>query len=131
MGDAQVERFQKDVSGAELVAALERDGCAIVEGAMQPSQLEGLNRDLDTLIHSKPSGVRQWEAEVNPPPAERDKPNYSEGIEALSDAFVSLRQTLVPALLLLRSIFNGCMYNRSKVRDSLHLNTDLFSAIKI
>jgi len=86
MGEAQVERFQKDVSGAELVAALERDGGAIVEGAMQPSQLEGLNRDLDTLILSKPPGVRQWEAEVNPPPAERDKRNYSEEIETLRDA---------------------------------------------
>ena len=58
MGGVQVERFSGDIASATLIEALERDGCAIVEGALDDAQLRGLNADLDGLIEATRPGVR-------------------------------------------------------------------------
>jgi ectoine hydroxylase-related dioxygenase (phytanoyl-CoA dioxygenase family) len=67
MGKAQLERFDIDVSADRLVATLERDGCAIVEGLLSPEQLAALNRELDGEISAKSPGVRAWELTNRPP----------------------------------------------------------------
>ena len=66
MEKAQVERFGSDVSADQLVATLERDGCAIVEGLLDRETLAALNADLDDVIAAKAPGVRQWEAASRP-----------------------------------------------------------------
>jgi ectoine hydroxylase-related dioxygenase (phytanoyl-CoA dioxygenase family) len=67
MGTAHLERFDIDVSPDLLITTLERDGCAIVEGLLDPAQLAALNRDLDDEIAAKPPGVRAWELANRPP----------------------------------------------------------------
>ena len=63
MGGASVERFSSDVPAAELAAAIERDGCAIVEQLVEPAALQNLNGEFDALIAATAPGVRNWEPE--------------------------------------------------------------------
>ena len=49
MARAQLERFGTDVSPELLFETLERDGCAIVDGLLEPQQLTALNRELEAL----------------------------------------------------------------------------------
>ena len=52
-----IERLGPDVDDAKLFEVLDRDGVAIVEGALSREQLAGLNADLDDLIAAKAPGV--------------------------------------------------------------------------
>jgi ectoine hydroxylase-related dioxygenase (phytanoyl-CoA dioxygenase family) len=70
MARAELERFGIDVSPELLFETLERDGCAIVDGLLEPQQLVALNRELDDKITSKPPGVRAWELANRPPDAD-------------------------------------------------------------
>lgn len=54
---ASIERFTEDVPHEKLVEALDRDGCAIVEGALSDEQLAGMNADLDGLVAAATPGV--------------------------------------------------------------------------
>ena len=56
MSHDPIARFDADVASDTLIAALDRDGCAIVEGALSPAQLAGLNADLDARIDATPPG---------------------------------------------------------------------------
>ena len=57
MTAARIEHFDADVSNDALIQTLERDGCAIVEGALPPEQLAGMNADLESLIEATPPGT--------------------------------------------------------------------------
>lgn len=57
MTAATVERFGPDVSNEKLFETLDRDGCAIVEGALSSEQLAGMNADLEELIAATPPGT--------------------------------------------------------------------------
>jgi len=85
MGSIGLERFSQGAPAADVIAALERDGCAIVEGAMQSSQIEGLNRDLDDLIEATPPGVRHWEAEQAPPRPSGESVEFDSKFTSLLD----------------------------------------------
>jgi hypothetical protein len=54
---ATLERFGPDVAHDKLFEVLDRNGCVIVEGALSPDQLAGMNADLDQLIASTTPGV--------------------------------------------------------------------------
>ena len=54
---ASIERFSDDVPHEKLIETLDRDGCAIVEGALSHERLAGLNADLDGLIAETAPGV--------------------------------------------------------------------------
>lgn len=88
MGGAQVETFSADVSVAQLVGAIERDGCAVVESAMEARQLEALNGELDALIAAKPPGVRPLEPGVE---AVGSAPATGDSELLLDDDYESLR----------------------------------------
>ena len=57
MTDPNIERFGSDVSTDKLIAAMDRDGCAIVHGAIPPEQLSRLNADFDALIEKATPGT--------------------------------------------------------------------------
>ena len=54
----RLEHVTSTVMPANLCAVLERDGAAVVEGALAPALLEGLNRDFDRIVAATPPGVR-------------------------------------------------------------------------
>lgn len=59
-GAPSLERFfGPDVPMEKLFEALDRDGCAIVEGALSRDQVAGLNNDFDELVASTAPGVPQ------------------------------------------------------------------------
>ena len=63
-----LERLERDVSPEKLIEVLDRDGCAVVEGALTPAQLEGLNDDLDALIEAttiSPAIPEPWQILAN------------------------------------------------------------------
>src|SRR5579883_3520005 len=53
---AELSRLRGDASGADVIAALERDGGVVIEGFLAPDTLEGLRRDLLPLIERQPVG---------------------------------------------------------------------------
>ena len=57
MTTANVERFGSGVSDEKLIETLDRDGCAIVEGALSSEQLQGMNADLEALIEATLPGT--------------------------------------------------------------------------
>jgi hypothetical protein len=57
MTDPHIERFSPDVSIGSLIAALDRDGCAIVRDAISPDELSSLNADFDELIRGTEPGT--------------------------------------------------------------------------
>ena len=80
-----LERLPSDVDTEKLVAVLERDGCAILEGTLEPRQVEGLNRDFEKLVTATPPGVRHPD-----PGASRDTSEEGgAGGEAAPNAFVN------------------------------------------
>jgi len=86
MGTARVEEFSPDVEVADLVAALVRDGCALIERAVEASQLQALNRELDSLIASTPPGVRREGSELPPPGLSAQPLENAYEADALRDA---------------------------------------------
>ena len=58
-----IERIEGNVDPVELAALLRRDGAAIVHNALTPSQLAGLNADLDDTITATSPGLRHPSAE--------------------------------------------------------------------
>ena len=52
-----LERFGPEVSSEALIAAVDRDGCAIVQGAVAPAPLSRLNAELDPWIEVTPPGT--------------------------------------------------------------------------
>jgi hypothetical protein len=80
-----LERLPSDVDTEKLVAVLERDGCAILEGTLEPRQVEGLNRDFEKYVTATPPGVRHPDPEVSRDTSEE----RGGGEEAAFDAFVN------------------------------------------
>jgi hypothetical protein len=64
---------------------LDRDGCLILEGALEPSQVEGLNRDFENLVAATPPGVRHPEGDD----ARAASEERGDGHAAALDAFVN------------------------------------------
>lgn len=90
-----IERLSEDVSPAKLCAALQSDGCAIVEGALSPSLLAGLNDDLEKLIETTPPGCRHDAEHLKEGLGE--KTVRIDGLPAKSDTFIDVVQ--LPLLL--------------------------------
>jgi hypothetical protein len=80
-----IERLSADVDAEKLVTVLERDGCVILEGALKPNQVEGLNRDFEKLVAATPPGVRPSDADAPRPAPEK----RSAESKAARDAFVN------------------------------------------
>jgi len=80
-----LERLPRDADTEKLVAALERDGCAILEGALAPSQVDGLNRDFEKLVAATRPGVRHREEGTSRDESEEE----GTGNKAAVDAFVN------------------------------------------
>ncbi len=57
MSTPTIERLGPDAPQEKLIEALDRDGVAIVEEALSPEQLEGMNADLDGLIAAAAPGT--------------------------------------------------------------------------
>jgi hypothetical protein len=57
MTQPHIERFGSDVSIESLIEAMDRDGCAIVEGAIEPDELSRLNADFDVLLATSQPGT--------------------------------------------------------------------------
>lgn len=55
-----LERISASDGSGPLSEALERDGVCVVEGALIPAHLDGLNRDLDDLVASTAPGANTW-----------------------------------------------------------------------
>ncbi|MCS5619298.1 MAG: hypothetical protein NZ808_05520, partial [Myxococcota bacterium] len=57
MSTPTIERLGPDAPREKLIEILDRDGVAIVEEALLPEQLEGMNADLDGLISASAPGT--------------------------------------------------------------------------
>ena len=57
MTTATIERYSSDVSSEKLIETLDREGCAIVEGALSADPLADLNGDLEELIAKTAPGT--------------------------------------------------------------------------
>jgi hypothetical protein len=57
----QTQRFQAGVSVGEVVAALERDGYAIVEGMLSPEEARAKRAELTRILESTPTGRNDFE----------------------------------------------------------------------
>ncbi|NKB99577.1 MAG: mitomycin antibiotic biosynthesis protein [Pseudomonadales bacterium] len=83
----RLETISRDLGVAAISSALERDGACIVEQAISPELLDGMNTDLDRLIAKTGPGLRN-------PAHERfvefygDKTIRLDGIPAKSETFV-------------------------------------------
>ena len=60
----KLARIHASEGSEPLCAALARDGVCVVEEALNPDHLKGLNRDLDELITSTPPGSRKAHEEM-------------------------------------------------------------------
>lgn len=54
----KLEAISKDLGASAICSAMERDGACIVENAISPELLEGMNNDLDRLISTTEPGLR-------------------------------------------------------------------------
>jgi ectoine hydroxylase-related dioxygenase (phytanoyl-CoA dioxygenase family) len=95
MSGPPVERLASGVSAEQLVAALGRDGCAIVEGLADPKTLQRLNDDLDSLIAATAPGVRYADPELDEPVGKRGALSQSHGSEQPKDASIDELNTYV------------------------------------
>jgi ectoine hydroxylase-related dioxygenase (phytanoyl-CoA dioxygenase family) len=59
--NTQTQRFQAGVSVDEVVAALERDGYAIVEGMLSPEEARAKRAELTRILASTPTGRNDFE----------------------------------------------------------------------
>jgi len=82
-----LEHVTGTVTPADLCALLEHDGAAVVEGALAPAVLEGLNCDFDRIVAATPPGVRH--------PTEDDMVDFygeatirADGLPGKSTAFI-------------------------------------------
>src|SRR3974390_808267 len=50
MTEPNIDRFGPEVAVGSLIEALDRDGCAIVEDAIDPDLLSRLNAEFDALL---------------------------------------------------------------------------------
>jgi ectoine hydroxylase-related dioxygenase (phytanoyl-CoA dioxygenase family) len=57
MTQPHIDRYGPDVSVETLIGSIDRDGCAIVHGALSPEELAALNADFDGLIAKTPPGA--------------------------------------------------------------------------
>ena len=90
-----LERVPGTVASADLCTLLERDGVVVVENALAPALLDGLNRDFDRIIAATAPGIRH--------PTEADMVEFygeatirADGLPAKSAAF--LKAMLLPLL---------------------------------
>jgi hypothetical protein len=94
MTDPHIDRFRPDISVGAVIEAIDRDGCAIVERALGPDELSGLNAEFDDLVAGTPPGT------PNHIPMLVDfmgaKTVRIDGLPGKSQAFVDLLQS--PAL---------------------------------
>jgi hypothetical protein len=90
MSEPHIERFGPDVPIGSLIEAMDRDGCAIVEGAIDPDELSRLNADFDELLAASEPGT------PNHIPMLIDfmgaKTHRIDGLPGKSKAFVELMQ---------------------------------------
>lgn len=56
MTHPSIEHFGPDASTDALIEAIDREGCAIVQGVLPPDQLSRLNGEFDTLVEKTPPG---------------------------------------------------------------------------
>lgn len=91
-----LERVDGTIDPDALCALLERDGAVVVENALSPALLDGLNGDFDRIVDATPPGVRH--------PTEDDMVTFygeatvrADGLPGKSEAFVETM--LHPALL--------------------------------
>jgi ectoine hydroxylase-related dioxygenase (phytanoyl-CoA dioxygenase family) len=85
-----IDRLSSDIESAKLCAVLESDGCAIVEGALSPGQLAGLNGDLETHIETTLPGCRHDSDHMKQVLGE--KTIRIDGLPAKSETFVDVVQ---------------------------------------
>ncbi len=83
---SSVERLPADADTEKLVAVLERDGCLILDGALQPGQIEALNRDFEQLIAATPPGVRRSSEDAATAASEPRESANEAALEALVNA---------------------------------------------
>ena len=57
MSEPAIERFDPDVPTETLVAAIDRDGCAIVHDALSADRVAALNADFDALVDAASPGA--------------------------------------------------------------------------
>ena len=54
----ELKKVSRDIDPKELAGILNKDGAAIVEGALDRQQLSNLNSDLDEVIRATAPGLR-------------------------------------------------------------------------
>ncbi|KAH7137394.1 hypothetical protein B0J13DRAFT_559596 [Dactylonectria estremocensis] len=69
---------------AEIANKLEKDGCVVIESMLTPSQISGLNRDLDAALANVPAG-RPANANTAPLPEGADGAVFGHNTKRLGD----------------------------------------------
>jgi ectoine hydroxylase-related dioxygenase (phytanoyl-CoA dioxygenase family) len=64
MTEPHIDRFGPDESSGPVIEAMERDGCAIIEGAISPGLLSRLNAEIDELIRDSEPGTPRLSASL-------------------------------------------------------------------
>jgi hypothetical protein len=86
MSGAKLEVFSKEVSAGDLIAAIERDGGAIVEDMADANSLQQINAELDAFIVETAPGVRYSEPSVEESIGKRGSIDFDDIGVSIKDA---------------------------------------------